>query len=96
MKNRGLMNTLAGMSHASPAWLAVATAAFVAGCGGGEGGNPQTPNEARLQVARSGDLVAYFKSGHGHHSAHRGGLEQRGQRGHPHRRATGGYGSGGR
>ena len=62
MKNRGLMNTLAGMSHASPAWLAVATAAFVAGCGGGEGGNPQTPNEARLQVARSGDLVAYFKA----------------------------------
>ncbi len=62
MKNRGLMNTLAGISHASPAWLAVATAAFVAGCGGGEGGNPQTPNEARLQVARSGDLVAYFKA----------------------------------
>ena len=62
MKNRGLMNTLAGMSHASPAWLAVATAAFVAGCGGGEGGTLQTPNEARLQVARSGDLVAYFKA----------------------------------
>lgn len=62
MTNRRLMKKVAGMSYVSPAWLAVATAAFVAGCGGGEGGNPQMPNEARLQVARSGDLVAYFKA----------------------------------
>ena len=54
MTNRRLMKKVAGMSYVSPAWLAVATAAFVAGCGGGEGGNPQTPNEARLQeVTRS-------------------------------------------
>lgn len=45
-------------------WGALCAAAFVAGCGGGSGdaGGPQTPNEARLQSARSGDLVGYFKT----------------------------------
>ena len=61
MAYRGLMKKVAGVP---PAWLAVATAAFVSGCGGGsgDGGGPLTPNEARLQVTRSGDLVAYFKA----------------------------------
>ncbi len=48
----------------APGWMAVCAAAFVAGCGGGggEGGVPQTPNEARLEAVRPGDLVAYFKA----------------------------------
>ncbi len=43
---------------------ALCTAAFVAGCGGGSGdaGGPQTPNEARLKSAQSGDVVGYFKT----------------------------------
>lgn len=107
MTNRRLMKRVAGMSYVSPPWLAVATAAFVAGCGGGEGGNPQTPNEARLQVARSGDLVAYFKAKIAQRVALGypgtavtvptvGGLEQRRQRGHPHGRTAGRCGGGGR
>ena len=61
MTFRGLMNRAAGTL---PAWLAVATVALVSGCGGGsgEGGGQLTPNEARLQTTRSGDLVAYFKA----------------------------------
>lgn len=45
-------------------WGALCAAAFVGGCGGGSGdaGGPQMPNEARLQSARSGDLVGYFKT----------------------------------
>ncbi|MFN3439217.1 MAG: beta-propeller domain-containing protein [Acidovorax sp.] len=45
-------------------WGALCAAAFVASCGGGSGdaGGPQTPNEARLQSAHSGDLVGYFKT----------------------------------
>ena len=45
-------------------WGALCAAAFVGGCGGGsvDVGGPQTPNEARLQSARSGDLVGYFKT----------------------------------
>ncbi|MFN4121508.1 beta-propeller domain-containing protein [Acidovorax sp.] len=45
-------------------WGALCAAAFVAGCGGGAGepGGPQTPNEARLQAVRAGDLVGFFKT----------------------------------
>lgn len=45
-------------------WGVLCAAAFVAGCGGGSGdaGGPQAPNEARLQSARTGDLVGYFKT----------------------------------
>ena len=61
MAYRGLVDKVQG---ASGAWLAVATAALVSGCGGGngDGGGPNVPNEARLQTTRSGDLVAYFKA----------------------------------
>ncbi|MDP3230648.1 MAG: beta-propeller domain-containing protein [Acidovorax sp.] len=45
-------------------WGAMCAVAFVGGCGGGSGdvGGPQTPNEARLQNARYGDVVGYFKT----------------------------------
>ncbi|MFY3383720.1 beta-propeller domain-containing protein [Paracidovorax sp. MALMAid1276] len=45
-------------------WGALCAAAFVAGCGGGAGepGGPQTPNEARLQAVRSGELVGFFRT----------------------------------
>lgn len=52
------------VAGASPAWLAVAATALATGCGGSgpEGGGPGPSNEARLQAARPGDLVAYFKA----------------------------------
>jgi hypothetical protein len=45
-------------------WGALCAVAFVGGCGGGsiDVGGPQTPNEARLQSARYGDVVGYFKT----------------------------------
>lgn len=62
MTYRGWMK----IAGTAPAGLAVAAAAFVSGCGGGsssgDGSGPPAPNEARLQGARSGDVVAYFKA----------------------------------
>lgn len=58
------LQKLMRLAGVPPGWWAMLAAAFAAGCGGGggDGGGPQAPNEARLEVARTGDLVAYFKA----------------------------------